>query len=313
MKILVTGGAGFIGSHLVKRLLEKDNDVIVIDNFNDYYDPQIKRKNISQFSENPKFKLEEKDIRDDLNGVFKGNDISVVIHLAARAGVRPSLVDPELYNSVNVIGTVNLLESCRKYNIKKFIFGSSSSVYGTNSKLPFSEEDPLLNPISPYAVTKIAGENLCRVYSNTYGISSVCLRYFTVYGPGQRPEMAIHKFTRMINNGEPIPFYGDGSSSRDYTYITDIINGIIAALNIGDGFGIFNLGDSKTIKLNELVGLIEDGLGKKAKLNKMAIQPGDVPITYADISQAQDVLGYEPEVTIKDGVINFIKWYKKNF
>lgn len=303
MTILVTGGAGFIGSHLVERL----KDVIVIDDFNDYYSPEIKRRNISSVLD--KIKLYQRDIRENLDDIFQENKISIVIHLAARAGIRASLQDPMLYNSVNVLGTLNLLECCKKYGVKKFIFGSSSSVYGITSRLPFKEDDPLENPISPYAVTKIAGENLCKVYYSTYGVSITCLRFFTVYGPRQRPEMAIHKFVRLINENSPIPFYGDGSSSRDYTYISDIIDGIMASLDKDFGFEIINLGDSKTVTLKELVCIIEDILGKKAKLEYLPQQPGDVPITYADISKAKELLGYRPKVNIRDGIREFVKWY----
>lgn len=294
MSILVTGGAGFIGSHLVERL----KDVIIIDDFNDYYSPEIKRRNISKVLG----KVIERDIRDDISDIFKENKISAVVHLAARAGVRASLKDPILYNSVNVLGTINLLECCKKFGVKKFIFGSSSSVYGITSRLPFKEDDPLQNPISPYAVTKIAGEDLCRVYHGAYGISITCLRFFTVYGPRQRPEMAISKFIRLIREDKPIPYYGDGSSSRDYTYISDIIDGIMSALDKDFGFEIINLGDSNTVTLKQLVGIIEETLGKKAKLEVLPPQPGDVPITYADITKAGRLLGYKPKVDIRDGI-----------
>lgn len=296
MSILVTGGAGFIGSHLVERL----DDVVVIDDFNDYYSPEIKRRNITRVLN--KIKLYERDIRDNLDDIFKDNKISMVVHLAARAGVRASLNDPVLYNSVNVLGTVNLLESCRRYGVKKFIFGSSSSVYGVTSTVPFREDDPLMNPISPYAVTKIAGEDLCRVYHGAYGIKVACLRFFTVYGPRQRPEMAISKFIRLIREDKPVPFYGDGSSSRDYTYISDIVDGITASMDKDLGFEIINLGDSNTVTLKELVCIIEETLGKKARLSVLPPQQGDVPITYADISKAGKILGYKPKVNIRDGI-----------
>lgn len=308
MSILITGGAGFIGSHLIERL----EDVIVIDDFNNYYPPQIKRRNISGVLD--KVRLYERDIRDNLDDIFQKHNISLVIHLAARAGVRGSLKDPILYNSVNVLGTLNLLECCKRYNVKRFIFASSSSVYGVTSHLPFREDDPLENPISPYAVTKIAGENLCRVYHNAYGISAICLRFFTVYGPRQRPEMAIHKFVRLIREGKPIPFYGDGTTSRDYTYISDIIDGIIACIDkfpCDSGFEIINLGDSKTVTLRQLVCIIEEVMGKKAKLEYLPPQQGDVPITYADITKARKLLGYEPKVNIRDGIKEFVKWEEK--
>lgn len=310
MSILITGGAGFIGSHLVKQLIDAGKDVVVLDNFNNYYDPQLKRNNIKEYQNNPKFTLIEKDIRDDLSDIFKTCSISQIVHLAARAGVRASLEDPQLYNDVNVLGTINLLECCREYGIKKFIFGSSSSVYGVNSKTPFTENDSLDHPISPYAVTKISGEQLCRVYHECHDINIICLRFFTVYGPRQRPEMAIHKFTRLIANGKPIPFFGDGNSGRDYTYITDIIDGVVSAIKDKNcSFEIINLGDSRIVKLSEMVNLIENSLGKKAKLNRMQNQPGDVPVTYADINKAKRLLDYEPKINIKEGISKFIAWY----
>lgn len=312
MSILITGGAGFIGSHLTDRLLQQGGKVIVIDNFNDYYDPRIKRNNIAAALRDPNFILWEKDIREDLDQVFGDNSINTIIHLAARAGVRASLEDPLLYNSVNVLGTANLLEYCRKFNVRRFIFGSSSSVYGINSRVPFAEDDSLENPISPYAVTKIAGENLCRIYHDAYGIGVTVLRFFTVYGPRQRPEMAVHKFVRQINKGKPIPFYGDGQSSRDYTYITDIIDGIMACLERDNGFAIINLGDSRTITLKQMVNMIEEVLGKKTKLTRLPMQPGDVPVTYANIDKARRMLGYRPRVIMEEGLIKFAQWYAKN-
>jgi len=312
--ILVTGGAGFIGSHLVERLLDQKNDVIVLDDFNNYYSPEIKRKNIENAMRDPKYCLFEKDIRDNLDDIFKKNKISMVVHLAARAGVRPSLIDPMLYNSVNISGTLNLLEYCREYGIKKFIFASSSSVYGVTNRVPFNEDDLLEHPVSPYAVTKIAGENLCRVYHNAYNISMACLRFFTVYGPRQRPEMAIHKFVRMINEGKAIPYYGDGKSARDYTFISDILDGIMSSIEKVNRehnfFEIFNLGDSNKVTLKDLVCIIEDCTGKKAKMELLPDQQGDVPVTYADISKAGKLLGYKPKINIKEGVKLFVDWYK---
>lgn len=310
MSILVTGGAGFIGSHLVERLIKEGKEVIVIDDFNDYYSPQIKRNNIKGFLNNSRFKLIEEDIRNDLKSVFQKHSIDQIVHLAARAGVRASLKDPQLYHDVNVGGTVNLLECCKEFGIKKFIFGSSSSVYGVTSKIPFEEDDLLEHPISPYAVTKIAGEETCRKYHESYDIHIICLRFFTVYGARQRPEMAIHKFIRLIHKNEKVPFYGDGSSGRDYTYITDIIQGISSAMEKDFGFEIINLGDSRVVKLNELVNLIEKQLGKKAMLNHLPMQAGDVPITYANIAKAGKLLGYKPQVEIKDGISKFINWYR---
>jgi len=310
MKILVTGGAGFIGSHLTERLLAEGHEVVVMDNFNDYYSPAIKRNSIKNAQKNSKFTLIEMDIQDDLNGVFKKYNFETIVHLAARAGVRPSLVDPLLYHKVNVDGTVNVLECSKTYGVKKFIFGSSSSVYGTNSKVPFNEEDPLTHPVSPYAVTKIAGENLCRVYHHAYGISMLCLRFFTVYGPRQRPEMAIHKFADLIAKEKLVPYYGDGTSSRDYTYYSDIVDGIMSGINKSYDFEIVNLGDSNTVTLREMVNLLEEAIGKKAKLDMLPVQQGDVPITYADITKAGKLLGYKPKVNIKEGIKNFVEWYR---
>jgi UDP-glucuronate 4-epimerase len=314
MTILVTGGAGFIGSHLVERLLNHGNRVIVLDDFNNYYSPSIKRKNIDQVIRHPKYKLIEGDIRDNLDNLFEENKISMVVHLAARAGVRPSLIDPMLYNSVNVSGTLNLLEYCKKYNVKKFVFASSSSVYGITSKVPFKEDDILEHPVSPYAVTKIAGENLCRVYHSAYGMSIFCLRFFTVYGPRQRPEMAIHKFVKMISNGESIPYYGDGTSARDYTFISDILDGILASIKTvaanDNLFEVINLGDSNKVTLKELVCIIEESIGKKAKLEFLPNQKGDVPVTYADISKAEKLVGYKPKINIEDGIKLFMEWYR---
>ena len=311
MKILVTGGAGFIGSHLVKRLLDRGDSVLVIDNFNNYYDPKIKRSNIKGYISNKKFKLFEIDIRDDLRHIFEENNIDQVVHLAARAGVRPSIEEPLLYSDVNIIGTANILENCREFDIKTVIFGSSSSVYGINSKVPFTEVDILEHPISPYAVTKISGEQLCKIYSECYSINITCLRFFTVFGPRQRPEMAIHKFVNLISQDKQIPFYGDGTTGRDYTYVTDIIDGILSAMDKKFSFEIINLGDSNVVKLKELVEIMEKEIGKKAVLKTMANQPGDVPITYADISKAKKLLGYSPKIKIHDGIANFVKWYNK--
>jgi len=310
MAVLITGGAGFIGSSLAGKLLSEGMEVVVIDNFNNYYSPRIKEGNIKEYINLPGFRLVKKDIRDDLTSMFREYKIDQIVHLAARAGVRPSLKEPMLYNDVNVGGTLNLLEHCRKFGIKKFTFASSSSVYGVNSKVPFSEADPLEHPISPYAVTKIAGEHMCRLYHETYGINIVCLRFFTAYGPRQRPEMAIHKFVRLIEEEKEVPFYGDGATSRDYTYISDIVQGVISAMDSEFGFEIINLGDSHIIQLKELVGEIEKELGKKAKLNYLPLQAGDVPITYADISKAERLLGYKPRIDIKEGIRKFIEWYK---
>ncbi len=310
-KILITGGAGFIGSHLVERLLKMGEEVVCLDNFNDFYDPQIKRNNIRVSLENPRFNLAEGDIRDldFLDNLFGTHRFDMVIHLAAMAGVRPSIEQPQLYNEVNVMGTTNLLEQCKLKSIKKFIFGSSSSVYGINSKVPFSEEDRVEQAISPYGATKLAGEVICHTYHHLYGISVVSLRFFTVYGPRQRPEMAIHKFIRLISSGEEVPMYGDGSSCRDYTYVDDIIDGIVASVSLDCRFEIINLGNSRTIKLKDLISLMEKQLGKRAKIKPLPNQPGDVPITYADISKARRLLNYHPNFPIEKGLAKMVDWY----
>ncbi len=314
--ILVTGGAGFIGSHLVERLLEHGEEVVVIDDFNDYYSPTLKWHNLKNVISHSFFHLEKGDIRDFsfLERIFKRYKIykiKEVIHLAARAGVRPSVEDPILYEEVNGIGTINLLELCRRYEVPKFIYGGSSSVYGESSKAPFSEDDCCDRPVSPYAATKRANELICHAYHHLFGISVISLRFFTVYGPRQRPEMAIHKFTRMIDQGLEIPVYGDGSSRRDYTYIDDIIQGILAAHQREFDYEIFNLGESRTTDLLTLIRLIEENLGKKAKINFLPPQPGDVSITYADISKAKKLLGYNPQVPIEEGIRRFVVWYKE--
>lgn len=322
--ILVTGGAGFIGSHLCERLLKEENEVLIIDNFNNYYNPKIKRNNIEEIKESCKLynididnlKIFEGDIRDIkfLSEVFN-NKIDTVIHLAAMAGVRPSIQDPTLYYDVNINGTLNLLEECKKKDIKQFVFASSSSVYGNNEKVPFAESDFVDNPISPYAATKKSGELLCHTYHHLYDINIACLRFFTVYGPRQRPDLAIHKFTNLIMEDKEIPFYGDGSTSRDYTYIDDIVSGIISAQNyVGKNykiFDVFNLGGDKTVSLNEMVEIIESALDKKAQLNRMSMQPGDVNRTCADITHSKNVLGYSPKTTFRDGIKKFVEWKNK--
>jgi len=312
--ILVTGGAGFIGSHLCERLLKDGYHVICVDNFDSFYDPNIKIKNVEEMvKEFPQwFELITGDIRnhEHLTEVFKKNRFDFVIHLAARAGVRPSIEQPLLYEDVNVRGTIALLEACKEYGIKDFIFASSSSVYGENQRVPFSEEDLDIQPISPYGATKRAGELLCYSYHHLYEMNIACLRIFTAYGPRQRPEMAIHKFTRLVDRGEKIPIYGDGSSRRDYTYIDDLIEGIIAVIQRHRGFEIYNLGESQTTTLKELIHLIEEALGKKANVEMLESQPGDVSVTYADISKAKRMLGYQPKVKIEEGIKRFVEWYK---
>ena len=311
--ILVTGGAGFIGSHLVEKLLEYGHKVINLDNFNDFYDPLIKRKNVLIAKLSPRYTLIEGDIRDEklLDHIFTAFKIDTVVHIAALAGVRKSIENPLEYVDIDIKGTVNLLELSRIYKIKKFIYASTSSVYGLNPT-PFKEDDNIKSPISPYAAAKQAGELFCRTYHTLYGMPIVCLRFFTVYGPRQRPEMAIHYFTRTIDEGELISIFGDGSSSRDYTYIDDIIKGIVAAIYLNCEFEIFNLGNSNPIKLNYLVDLIEKELGKNAYRMYLEMQSGDVEHTYADIKKSKAMLGYVPSVSIEEGIEKFIDWYKKN-
>jgi len=313
MNIVVTGGAGFIGSHLCQKLINMGSKVICIDNFDDFYDPHLKEDNISEIVDGPDFKLYSSDIcdRDQIEEIFSKNKIEMVVHLAARAGVRPSIKNPFLYGKVNVLGTINLLECCKKYNINKFIFASSSSVYGGNKKIPFSEDDSVDHPMSPYAATKKAGELICYTYHSLYKISVFCYRFFTVYGPRQRPEMAVHKFIRRILKGEQIEIYGDGSSSRDYTYIDDVISGVVNSLERVKGFEVINLGNSNTVRLIDLVKLIEAVTGGKASLKFLDNQPGDVFITYADIRKAGKMLQYFPKTNIKEGLIKFVKWYKE--
>src|ERR687884_1290154 len=281
--ILVTGGAGFIGSHLVDRLLAEGGwRVAVVDDFNDFYAPLVKRANVREHLKSSAYRLHEVDIRERarLEAIFKEEKFDVVVHLAARAGVRPSLVEPVLYAETNVGGTLNLLELARTYEVGQFVFGSSSSVYGINAKVPFSEEDPIRQPISPYAVTKAAGELLCHTYSHLYGVRCVCLRFFTVYGARQRPDLAIHKFAKLITEGRAIPVFGDGTTRRDYTYIDDIIAGVRAAIDYkGSTYEVFNLGESETVELNELIALLEKELGLRAQIDRRPHQPGDVPQT----------------------------------
>jgi UDP-glucuronate 4-epimerase len=312
--ILVTGGAGFIGSHLVKQLLEEDVwQVSVVDNFNEFYSPEIKRKNIRRFNNNQDIKIYESDICDEnaLSEIFRENNFDVIVHLAAWAGVRPSLLNPQLYSKVNVGGTVNLLELSKEYGVKQFIFGSSSSVYGDRNTVPFSESDVIQNPISPYAATKAAGELFCHTYSHLYDIRTVCLRFFTVYGASQRPDLAIYKFSKLISEGKPIPVFGDGSTRRDYTYIDDIIQGVRAAIDYDKAkFEVFNLGESQTVELRELIALLEKNLGKKAIIDRQPLQPGDVPQTFADISKARNLLGYNPKTKIETGIEKFVEWFK---
>jgi len=311
--VLVTGGAGFIGSHVTRRLLDRGDRVTVLDDFNDFYDPAKKRANIAPLLPRQGFALAPGDIRDAelVDKLFSDNAFDAVIHLAARAGVRPSLREPILYEDVNCIGTLRLLEAARHSGPKNFVFGSSSSVYGINTKVPFSETDEVNLPISPYATTKRAGELLCFNYHHLYGLHCSCLRFFTVYGPCQRPEMAIHKFTDLIARGKTVPLFGDGSSRRDYTYVDDIVDGILASLDLAPGFEIFNLGGAETTALIELVRWIGEDLGIEPKLDFQPEQPGDVPITFADVEKAGRLLGYAPKVPIREGVRRFVEWYRR--
>jgi len=315
--ILITGGAGFIGSHLVGRLMtDKSSKVVVVDNFDDFYDPALKRSNIMSYISHRNFELIEADILDQstINQVVASHQIDCIVHLAARPGVRPSIEDPLKYEDTNVRGTYVMLEAARRNSVEQFVFGSSSSVYGINSKVPFSEQDPLSTPISPYAATKLSGEAACHVYSHLYGIRTVCLRFFTVYGARQRPDLAIHKFTRMIASGFAVPIYGDGSSRRDYTYVGDIVDGVVAAMRYSaTRFETFNLGGSETIELRMLVQLIEGSLGQSAIIDRRPAQPGDVPVTFADIDKARRLLGYSPRMKIEEGIERFVDWFVRTY
>lgn len=309
--ILVTGAAGFIGSHLCERLLRDNTSVIGIDNFDSFYDPNIKRKNIRGFQDNPNFKLYEISITNipDLEKVFARHQFSHIIHLAAKAGVRPSIAQPYAYKRTNIDGTLNLLEMARQHDIKRFILASSSSVYGNNKKVPYQEDDNVDFPISPYAATKKACELIAFTYHHLFDIHVHALRFFTVYGPRQRPEMAIHKFTSLIDDGEPIELYGYGKPKRDFTYIDDILQGIMSSIEKINGYEVINLGESATISTAELVQIIEQKLNKKAQIKQMEMQPGDVDITYADISKAKAILDYVPKTSIDEGIGKFVEWY----
>jgi UDP-glucuronate 4-epimerase len=312
MRILVTGGAGFIGSHLVEKLLAKGHEAAILDDFNDFYDPQIKRSNITGLQKStPVFQI---DLRDNnaIRALFHREKFDAIAHLAARAGVRPSIAQPQLYYDTNVNGTLHLLEAARIVGIERFIFASSSSVYGICKTVPFSEDFHLTQTISPYAATKIAGEFLCSTFSHLYQMQVVALRFFTVYGPRQRPDLAIHKFTRRILRGEPIDQFGDGTTRRDYTYIDDIIQGVLAALRYDrTPFEIFNLGENETVQLKDLIAEIELVVGKKAKINRLPEQAGDVPLTCADISKATRLLNYRPATKLREGLPRFVEWFRK--
>ncbi|HTL46977.1 MAG TPA: GDP-mannose 4,6-dehydratase [Verrucomicrobiae bacterium] len=319
-KVLVTGGAGFIGSHLCGRLLDEGLRVVSFDNFNPFYDPSIKKRNIAALLSRPdreNFISIEGDIRDSetLFRVFAHEKPDAVVHLAAMAGVRPSIKDPVLYTEVNVTGTQNVLEACVEQGIRHLLFASSSSVYGNNLKVPFSETDPVDHPISPYAATKKAGELMCHTYAHLYGMAIYCLRFFTVYGPGQRPDLAIYKFAKLMLEDAEIPFYGDGATQRDYTYVEDIVDGIVKALdrNFSEAkksYHVLNLGGSQTVTLTQMVETLEQALGRRARLKRLPQQPGDVEKTYADISKARDMLGFSPATPFAEGIRKFAAWYQ---
>jgi UDP-glucuronate 4-epimerase len=312
-KILVTGAAGFIGSHLCDRLVSEKAVATGLDNFDNSYSRDIKKANISGLLAERNFNFVEGDIRDAacVESVVQKHKPDMIVHLAAKAGVRPSIDDPVGYQDVNINGTVMLLEAARRFGIKNFIFASSSSVYGNNKKVPFAETDNVDFPISPYAATKKAGELLCHTYSHLYKINMTCLRFFTVYGPRQRPDLAIRKFTSLIEAGKPIPVYGDGSMKRDFTYIDDIIDGVVGAMRNCGGYEIYNLGESRPVRLDILISEIEDALGKKAIINRLPMQPGDVLQTYADVTKAREKLGYAPKTDLETGLKEFVKWFRQ--
>lgn len=313
MNFLVTGGAGFIGSHVCERLLRDWHSVWIYDDLNPFYDPKLKEANLGEIeSLGRPFEFVKGDIcdRSALDKLFSKVKFDVVIHIAARAGVRPSIQEPALYQRVNVEGTVNVLEAARLNGVRKVIMASSSSVYGVNSKVPFREQDPIFQAISPYAASKLACESLGHVYHRLYDMDIVMLRFFTVYGPRQRPDLAIRKFSQMILDGKPIPVFGDGSTARDYTYIDDILNGITACISRKFGYEIINLGESQIVRLDQLIELLEDALGKKAILDTQPMQPGDVPLTFADVTKARRLLGYEPQVKIEEGIRRFARWFQ---
>jgi len=318
-RVLLTGGAGFIGSHVAEALLRRRTELTIVDNLDGFYSLANKRSNLQEIRRVAPYTFEEVDICDfkALHEVIARWKPEVIVHLAARAGVRPSIEEPRLYERVNIAGTLNLLELCREFRVERFIFGSSSSVYGATSRAPFSEDQVELRPVSPYAATKLAGEMLCYTYSHLFALPIVCLRFFTVYGPRQRPDLAIHKFTMLIEKGEPLPIFGDGSTGRDYTYVDDIVAGVLAAMGLeytralGPApFEVFNLGNSHPVKLSELVDLLEAATGRKAIRQRQPLQPGDVPLTWADVSKAERMLGYRPSTRIEEGLQRFVTWYR---
>ena len=314
MNFLVTGGAGFIGSHVCEQLLHEGHAVWTLDDLNPSYSPAVKRENLAALSAHGRaFTFVEGDLTDPgtVEGLLARTRFDQIIHLAARAGVRPSLEQPALYQRVNVEGTVNVFEAARRHGVQKVTLASSSSVYGVNAKVPFSETDPIFAPISPYAASKLACEALAHVYHHVHGLDVAALRFFTVYGPRQRPDLAIHKFASLITAGRPIPVFGEGTSARDYTFITDTVAGILACTRRTFGYQVFNLGESQTVTLNRLIALLEQGLGRKAVIDRQPLQPGDVPITYADITKARAQLGYQPRVPIEEGLPRFLEWFRR--
>jgi UDP-glucuronate 4-epimerase len=313
-RILVTGAAGFIGSHLVERLLARGEAVVGLDLFDDFYDPSIKEANLQGALKHPSFRLVRGDIADRTVLDKVPDDVDTVVHLAARAGVRPSIQSPSLYTTVNIHGTVALLEFAKSRGIDSFVFGSSSSVYGNNEKVPFSEDDPVDHPISPYAATKRAGELLCHTYHHLYGLGVISLRFFTVYGPRQRPDLAIHSFARLLTRGHPLPMYGDGSTERDYTYVDDILCGLTGAVDYVRAqpgcWEIVNLGESRTVSLHEMIRVVSEELDLEPRLERLPLQPGDVRRTCADVSKARRLFGYEPTTEFRDGVRSFVRWFR---
>lgn len=320
MRVLLTGAAGFIGSHVTERLLARGDTVLGIDNFNNFYDPAIKRRNLAPSLAHPEFSLVEGDVvvPSVLDRAFEALRPDRVVHLAAWAGVRPSIDRPMLYQRVNVEGTTRILEACRRHNVNRLVFASSSSVYGdrpldaaaSGETGAFRETDNVDLPVSPYAATKKAGELLCHTWHHLFGLHTHCLRFFTVYGPRQRPEMAIHKFAKLIASGQPVPMFGDGSTSRDYTYIDDIVDGVLASLDACEGYRVFNLGESKTTRLDELIALLAEALGAPALIEQKPLQPGDVTRTFADVSRARTELGYDPKVSMAEGIARFVEWFR---
>lgn len=311
--LLVTGGAGFIGSHACERFVSRGHRVVCLDDLNDYYDPDRKIANLEVCRQSPRFVFVQGSLLDFplLRSIFGGHRPDQVVHLAARAGVRPSLRDPKLYEETNGRGTLNILDLCREFNLSRLVYTSSSSVYGERRDMPLRETDPILNPISPYGAAKYGSEKMCAVYQRMTGMDLNVIRPFTVYGPRQRPDMAISKFTRMIDQGEPIPIFGDGSTARDYTYIDDFIDGLERSLEFGDGFQIFNIGGSHSTRLIDLVQILSERLGKEARLEFQPTQPGDVPLTLADISKARSLLGYEPRVSVPEGLARYVEWFRE--